>query len=144
MPDNLEERANWILNSKRFEKINSRNKEIYISFKWKESNQFNSYWYKLLNRQNEAIKYLRMRLNEDNLMRKLFQMLRKIEANIKNQLEINKIKLCKWKWPKKQKQQKITWYIHNRKIKLLRKSIETIKKIEKEPKFMVEDILGMK
>ena len=136
-PNNLKERANWILNFKRFQLVYDQTKRIKFAFENQKYKQFNKFWYKQLNKQNETIKYLKMRLNDLTEINLQNQTLRRIAKQIRtfqNTLRNNIYQKSK------SKRQKNYMFILQRKSKKLNKSIEMIQKIEKEKKFLLEDL----
>jgi hypothetical protein len=136
MPTNLTEKGSWILNFKRYQKLHQKDKELKIAFEWKKLKQFNEYWYKYLNKQNEVIKYLKFRVSEQNYLKDQNNLLMKLSQSMKQFAQTNREQIYKQKFSRSRRK----WlFIQKRKVRQLSKSLMEIQKIEKERRFILDD-----
>jgi hypothetical protein len=136
MPTNLTEKGSWILNFKRYQKLHQKDKELKIAFEWKKLKQFNEYWYKYLNKQNEVIKYLKFRVNEQNYLKDQNSLLMKLNQSMKQFAQTNREQIYKQKFSRSKRK----WlFIQRRKVRQLSKSLMEIQKIEKERRYILDD-----
>jgi hypothetical protein len=136
MPTNLTEKGSWILNFKRYQKLHQKDKELKIAFEWKKLKQFNEYWYKYLNKQNEVIKYLKFRVSEQNYLKDQNNLLMKLSQSMKQFAQTNREQIYKQKFSRSRRK----WlFIQKRKVRQLSKSLMEIQKIEKERRYILDD-----